>query len=160
MKDKPNPISRRDFLLSLTRGAGLTLLGLGGGWSCAGVPLYRATAVNGRVPLDRSDLKRIAEAGKAVLVEVPELPDPIIILVPLAEKARVPSQVKFQAMSARCTHLGCQVRPSRSQSSLRCPCHGSTFDLEGRVIRGPAQGPLTTYPLELEGDQIFIRIPL
>jgi nitrite reductase/ring-hydroxylating ferredoxin subunit len=44
------------------------------------------------------------------------------------------------AISLVCTHLGCTVVVSGSEIS--CPCHGSVFDREGRVVKGPADRPL------------------
>lgn len=45
-------------------------------------------------------------------------------------------------MSARCTHMGCIVSFNAAERSFDCPCHGSRFDTEGRVIEGPATAPL------------------
>lgn len=46
----------------------------------------------------------------------------------------------FFAISAVCTHLGCVVK--RRDDGFDCPCHGSTFDAQGHVTRGPAPSPL------------------
>ena len=54
---------------------------------------------------------------------------------------------RFHALSMQCTHEGCPVnRPSGGV--ITCPCHGSQFDLEGRVRRGPAELPLARYATE------------
>lgn len=42
------------------------------------------------------------------------------------------------AVSATCTHMGCIVRLNRAERSWDCPCHGSRFGLDGRVLSGPA----------------------
>jgi cytochrome b6-f complex iron-sulfur subunit len=44
------------------------------------------------------------------------------------------------ALSLVCTHLGCTVTVSASE--LACPCHGSTFDRQGMVLKGPADRSL------------------
>lgn len=52
------------------------------------------------------------------------------------------------ALSTRCTHLGCTLTFNRRTSRLRCPCHGSHFDLDGFPAGGPATQPLVPIPLQ------------
>jgi glycine/D-amino acid oxidase-like deaminating enzyme/nitrite reductase/ring-hydroxylating ferredoxin subunit len=49
---------------------------------------------------------------------------------------------EVHAVSARCTHLGCIVSWNSAERSWDCPCHGSRFDVDGRVLQGPAVKPL------------------
>ncbi len=42
----------------------------------------------------------------------------------------------FHAVSGVCTHLGCIVHAA--EEGFQCPCHGSKFDKNGKVISGPA----------------------
>lgn len=43
--------------------------------------------------------------------------------------------------SNKCSHLGCQINQI-TDNKLLCPCHGSTYDLNGKVISGPAKKDL------------------
>lgn len=45
-------------------------------------------------------------------------------------------------VSTRCPHLGCQLEWNPDEKSWDCPCHGSRFDGQGRLICGPAQRDL------------------
>ncbi|MFC0773016.1 FAD-dependent oxidoreductase [Terrimonas alba] len=42
------------------------------------------------------------------------------------------------AFSAVCPHLGCVLQWNADEKSFDCPCHGSRFTKEGKVINGPA----------------------
>lgn len=54
---------------------------------------------------------------------------------------------RLHAVAATCTHEGCLVRFNRAQRSWDCPCHGSRFSPDGRVLSGPATRDL--HPVEL-----------
>jgi glycine/D-amino acid oxidase-like deaminating enzyme/nitrite reductase/ring-hydroxylating ferredoxin subunit len=55
---------------------------------------------------------------------------------------------KLHERSAVCTHLGCIVDWNTTEGSWDCPCHGSRFDPEGKVLNGPAISALA--PVEAE----------
>lgn len=48
----------------------------------------------------------------------------------------------LHAVSATCTHFGCEVVWNSAENSWDCPCHGSRFDTDGTVLHGPAATPL------------------
>jgi glycine/D-amino acid oxidase-like deaminating enzyme/nitrite reductase/ring-hydroxylating ferredoxin subunit len=48
----------------------------------------------------------------------------------------------YHAHSARCTHMGCIVAFNAAERSWDCPCHGSRFGTDGRVLEGPAEADL------------------
>lgn len=63
-----------------------------------------------------------------------------------------PTAGTFVGLSAVCTHQGCTVAPDGDH--LACPCHGSTFDLEGAATQGPATEALVTFELSVDGDDL------
>jgi len=48
----------------------------------------------------------------------------------------------------RCPHLGCALNWNAAEHSWDCPCHGSRFDVKGRVLNNPATDDLK-HPPEL-----------
>jgi Rieske Fe-S protein len=50
------------------------------------------------------------------------------------------------AQAATCTHRRCKLA-ARAQG-FECPCHGSTFTLEGHVTQGPARRDLPRFAVE------------
>ena len=52
------------------------------------------------------------------------------------------------AVSPVCSHLGCQVNFNAAERSWDCPCHGSRFAPDGRVLQGPAVHRLERKPLD------------
>jgi cytochrome b6-f complex iron-sulfur subunit len=41
-------------------------------------------------------------------------------------------------LNAVCTHLGCVVPWNVNEDKFICPCHGSQYNSQGKVVRGPA----------------------
>jgi len=42
----------------------------------------------------------------------------------------------------RCPHMGCALKWNETEGTWDCPCHGSRFTREGRLLSGPATGDL------------------
>jgi len=59
--------------------------------------------------------------------------------------------------SSRCTHLGCKIN-QHSNNQLLCPCHGSTFGLDGIPTKGPAVLPLKKMKFEIDKLSDMITI--
>jgi len=58
------------------------------------------------------------------------------------------------ALSAICTHAGCEV--AYQGGVLYCPCHGSRFNATtGAVIQGPAVSPLAKRRVVDSGGEIY-----
>ncbi len=54
------------------------------------------------------------------------------------------------AYSLLCTHVCCECSYDPSSNIFYCPCHGSVFGADGRVLRGPAQSALPTITLNVD----------
>lgn len=52
---------------------------------------------------------------------------------------------KLHVVSTACTHLQCTVKWNNDEKSWDCPCHGSRFTYDGKVINGPANADLEYY---------------
>jgi Rieske Fe-S protein len=141
--DSGGGLSRRQALLA---GSGAALgaavvSGCGNGGSAAGSQDGSPSGTSGsRV------LAKVAEVpvGGAVSATGPD-GKPVIV--------SRPSAGKVVAFSAICTHMGCTVAPDGS--ILKCPCHGSTYDLAtGKNTGGPAPRPLPSIPVKVEGGRV------
>lgn len=62
----------------------------------------------------------------------------------------------FNGFSAICTHAGCTVAEVLG-ASINCPCHGSSFNLDGTVATGPAKRPLDAKAIVVQGDSIALQ---
>lgn len=66
------------------------------------------------------------------------------------------SKTNIIAVNPTCTHKGCMVAWQSTSKQFACPCHGSAFGPDGRVLTGPAREPLKTYPAKIQGNSIVI----
>ena len=66
---------------------------------------------------------------------------------------------RFYAFDDKCTHQGCSLATGELVgTTVTCPCHGSEFDVRsGEVLEGPAEEPLASWAVELEGDDLAVR---
>jgi Rieske Fe-S protein len=140
-----------DFDQHLTRRSFIaTSCALTAGWvsGCATTTAYRLPTQNGRITINLTDHPELAAQGGIIVVRSESLEDGLIVI------HQAPNN--FTALSSACTHLQCTVRPAKH--ALICPCHGSTFDLSGHVVRGPAEKPLKTYPAQFVNNTVQIQV--
>ena len=133
--EKSNPITRRYFLEIIGGGAVLT--------AAAGSIILTGQYLSPNV------LREPALRFKAGMVE--NYP-PDSITLDKEQKVFIirAKEGYFYAMSAVCTHLGCIANWKSEDGIVACPCHGSKFNKEGRVIDGPAPRPLPRFAVTLD----------
>jgi Rieske Fe-S protein len=63
------------------------------------------------------------------------------------------------AVSRVCTHMKCPVEWNvQNKERLVCPCHGSQFDVNGRVLNGPATKNLPRYKVQRDGENALVTL--
>jgi cytochrome b6-f complex iron-sulfur subunit len=134
---------RRAFVRSGTAALAVVLLP-----SCASLVTRRVPLENGRIRLSLRQHPELAEARGSLRLMPEGWEDPVYLLVL--------DSGGFAAVSSICTHRGCTV--DLGGPGLACPCHGSQYDREGRVMRGPASRALTRYPVTANGDELIIEV--
>ena len=128
---------RRSFFKTLFTAAG------------AGLLLLRAPAAHAKkFALKLAQVPKLKAPGGAATIK---LAGRQILL------ARV-SESKMVAVAAECTHQKCYVAYDAKRKRIACGCHGSFFDLSGKVLNGPATADLAGYPVQIDGDRIIVTV--
>jgi len=137
--------TRRKFLQSsLTTLAGITIVGFVSptltGCSDSPVDTGAGDDAGKSITVDVSSLDA---SGKAVRTSSPSGKSLIVIRR---------AGDTYVTLLLVCTHQGCSgTQISNSSSQLQCSCHGSTYDLDGKVTGGPATKNLTSFATVYDG---------
>jgi cytochrome b6-f complex iron-sulfur subunit len=153
--------TRRQFCVQVCHGASLAALGggliaalegCGSGGNPAGpsgsfqaLPVINATVGNGSISVTVDASSPLATVGSAALVQSPAGD------VLVAHTA----QDTFAALTAMCTHQACLVSGFGGGNYV-CPCHGSQFATNGRVVGGPAPAPLRQFQTQFSGNVLTV----
>ncbi len=115
--------------------------------TAAALPVVAATVANNAIAINIDATPALASVGSAALVQTSSGN----YLV-----ARV-SQDTFNAMTAICTHEACTV--TRFQSgTFQCPCHGSEYNTNGGVTKGPAPTALRRFNTQFANNVMTISL--
>ena len=102
----------------------------------------------------RVDVTRISELNRragAVRIEGPMLPAPVLLIHGI--------DGGYHAFENRCAHGGRKLDPCVNGPVLQCCSVGkSLFDYEGKVLDGPAGGPIHPYPVRVDGETVLIEV--
>jgi len=65
---------------------------------------------------------------------------------------------KLFALSSICTHRRCKL-DAETDKTFYCPCHGSTFDADGKVTEGPARRDLPVFEISTDAEgNLLVKI--
>jgi cytochrome b6-f complex iron-sulfur subunit len=134
----PEPMPRRDFL------------GLASLWAAGSTAVF---ATLGMLRLPKAAV--LSSPSRKYRVALPDNLAPGAPFVPPGRSvALFRDEQGVWAISTTCTHLGCVVKPSAT--GFDCPCHGSRFAHDGKVIKGPAPAPLPWRKVSVEGATCLV----
>ena len=94
---------------------------------------------NGKLQISLAANKKLAKVGGAVLIQLSDGSELAVVRTAAGLNG-------FSALSLVCPHMGGTVAEIGNQ--WICPLHGSTFTLNGSLVRGPAQIGLSKYPIK------------
>ena len=109
------------------------------------LPTVNGTRVSGGITIAIDGSSPLSAVGSAALVQT-SVGDFLVAHT---------AQNSFVALNAICTHQTCTITGFGNQNYV-CPCHGSTFDVNGRVLGGPAPAPLHQYPTQFTAGVLTI----
>lgn len=139
---KSENVSRRDFLkMGMSAVSAVALLELGG----VGLMFMRPRKVEG------------AFGGRVNAGPVSSFPEGSVVEFPNGRFFLIRTQDGgFLAFYQRCTHLGCSVTWQAGENQFFCPCHASSFDLNGDVQNPPAPRALDLFAVSIEDEKVIV----
>lgn len=160
----PQPEDRRSFI---TKAAAVVIGGIVAVVPpLAGVfvfldPLRRKTEAGGAVKV--ATLNSLPESGEprkfSVLAtkvdawnRTPNVPVGAVYL------QRLPGN-KVRALNVVCPHAGCFVDYKGDKNNFHCPCHNSSFGLDGTILdpKSPSPRPLDALEVEVRGNEVWVK---
>ena len=143
-------LTRRDLLrVGLGAAAGLAA-------GAAGLSILRPAA---RAPLDDPGTSLVSDGEWVAVATVADLPEGAAVRFSTAafDGYVVNDAGTIRALSSVCTHMGCTLAYRPRWKDLRCPCHGASFDLAGKLANGSNAwsggsgygGDAAAYPVDL-----------
>ncbi len=163
-------VSRRQFLARTAVGA-VVCAGLAGCKTLnTDARLLEVPLEGGRADLGSVDALQVGEQLKVAVQGADDVIDDVILV------ARV-SDSEYRAVSISCPHFGSEVAlvdgadgadgaegtdgPDGADGGggkFRCTNHGSEFDFDGKVLKGPAANPLKAYAVTPENGKLYLTI--
>jgi len=141
-------MQRRDFIKDCTllcvAGIGLSVLMQ----SCGTIHYAASTSETNKIKIKKTEFTDAKNGErKFVVIKNEKLEFPICLY-------KKPTE--YVALYMQCSHQGCELNPNKT--SLVCPCHGSEFSTEGKVLSAPADKDLKQFKVTTDNENIYIEI--
>ena len=146
----PDKISRRDFIIKSAAGAVIS------GAAISFLDLEKLFAKSAEAVVNKKGgdiIIKLSDPQNAELAKVGgsvSLDDENLLV-------RV-SKTQFLAVNLICRHKGCTVDLTGDQ--FICPCHGSEYDITGKVTKGPAKLNLKTWQTYYDPDKGIVTVKM
>ncbi len=147
---------RRDFLKKVGSFTVMSTLGVGFFTACSSDD----DDVQPSTPPGDSDETGITIDGNTITIDLTKQPalntNGGWLLIPEAE-VLVVNDGSFNALTSICTHSACSRNWTYGNGVFECTCHGSRFDTNGQVLRGPANQPLRSFATTVANNTLTIQ---
>jgi Rieske Fe-S protein len=128
-------------------GGGSGVTGPSGGGGGQSLPTVSASSAGGAATLAVDSASPLSAVGGAALVQTS---GGLLLVAHTAQDT-------FSALNSTCTHERCTITGYTGQDFV-CPCHGSRFDANGRVLTGPASRSLQSHPTQFASGVLTITL--
>ncbi len=157
------PDTRRAFFAMLTAGLGALVgaIAIVPGLGLLAAPLRRAIVRGAGDPLRVAADHDVKPEKPVRVTAVGEMQDAWLrldhVTVGSCWLVRATEGAPIRAFSTVCPHLGCGVDWNEATGKFDCPCHASSFDLQGRCLSGPSPRGLDELEVSLDGAEVLVR---
>ncbi len=133
-------MKRRDFITNTSKLGACALLGVSvlSQSGCASYPMLNVKALDKSLSIPLAEFQK----SKRILVRTPSIDFDIFV--------HEFDAGKYRATLLQCTHHQEPIKVTYQQ--IYCPSHGSTFSLDGQVVKAPAKIELKHYPTRISED--------
>ena len=102
----------------------------------------------GKLAIGMDKLEKLKDVGSSMTIK---LKGRMVMFIRDAEDS-------VSGFDPTCTHQQCTVEHKAGSDKIECPCHGSIYDLEGNVLKGPAETALHRFETSLEDGRVVINL--
>lgn len=143
----PPAMERRSFLVWIATGV-LAVGGLFMGATVVQALMPPGRSIDGKTKVGKVSVGKVADLKVDTPVAV-EYGDDALFLVKK-------SDTKVEVLSQACPHVGCKLHFNETSKEFDCPCHASSFSLDGVRLGGPAPRNMYGATFELVNDEIIV----